>query len=172
MTGYRAFSYQFVKTFPVLSRGFEIETEMSIHAADKHMQVDHVVIEYRDRPEGSVSKLNTFSDGLKVLSRILSLYKNYKPLAFFSLLSGILAALSVVFLIPILVEYWQTGLVPRFPTLIVCGFVLIAALQSLFAGLVLQSMEQKNKQDFEMRLIQAKESFERIRAEEKKETIE
>ena len=99
---------------------------MSIHAADKHMQVDHVVIEYRDRPEGSVSKLNTFSDGLKVLSRILSLYKNYKPLAFFSLLSGILAALSVVFLIPILVEYWQTGLVPRFPTLIVCGFVLIA----------------------------------------------
>ena len=172
MTGYRAFSYQFVKTFPVLSRGFEIETEMSIHAADKHMQVDHVVIEYRDRPEGSVSKLNTFSDGLKVLSRILSLYKNYKPLAFFSLLSGILAALSVVFLIPILVEYWQTGLVPRFPTLIVCGFVLIAALQSLFAGLVLQRMEQKNKQDFEMRLIQAKESFERIRAEEKKETIE
>ena len=172
MTGYRAFSYQFVKTFPVLSRGFEIETEMSIHAADKHMQVDHVVIEYRDRPVGSVSKLNTFSDGLKGLSRILSLYKNYKPLAFFSLLSGILAALSVVFLLPILVEYWQTGLVPRFPTLIVCGFVLIAALQSLFAGLVLQSMEQKNKQDFEMRLIQAKESFERIRAEEKKETIE
>ena len=160
MTGYRAFSYQFVKTFPVLSRGFEIETEMSIHAADKHMQVDHVVIDYRDRPEGSVSKLNTFSDGLKVLSRILSLYKNYKPLAFFSLLSGILAVLAVVFLIPILVEYWQTGLVPRFPTLIVCGFVLIAALQSLFAGLVLQSMEQKNKQDFEMRLIQAKESFE------------
>ena len=130
------------------------------------MQVDHVVIDYRDRPEGSVSKLNTFSDGLKVLSRILSLYKNYKPLAFFSLLSGILAVLAVVFLIPILVEYWQTGLVPRFPTLIVCGFVLIAALQSLFAGLVLQSMEQKNKQDFEMRLIQAKESFERKRLEE------
>ena len=163
MTGYRAFSYQFVKTFPVLSRGFEIETEMSIHAADKHMQVDHVVIDYRDRPEGSVSKLNTFSDGLKVLSRILSLYKNYKPLAFFSLLSGILAVLAVVFLIPILVEYWQTGLVPRFPTLIVCGFVLIAAPQSLFAGLVLQSMEQKNKQDFEMRLIQAKESFEKLK---------
>ena len=172
MTGYRAFSYQFVKTFPVLSRGFEIETEMSIHAADKHMQVDHVVIDYRDRPEGSVSKLNTFSDGLKVLSRILSLYKNYKPLAFFSLLSGILAVLAVVFLIPILVEYWQTGLVPRFPTLIVCGFVLIAALQSLFAGLVLQSMEQKNKQDFEMRLIQAKESFEKKRLKEAGEEIE
>ena len=172
MTGYRAFSYQFVKTFPVLSRGFEIETEMSIHAADKHMQVDHVVIDYRDRPEGSVSKLNTFSDGLKVLSRILSLYKNYKPLAFFSLLSGILAVLAVVFLIPILIEYWQTGLVPRFPTLIVCGFVLIAALQSLFAGLVLQSMEQKNKQDFEMRLLQAKDSFERKRTETAAENVE
>lgn len=169
MTGYRAFSYQFVKTFPVLSRGFEIETEMSIHAADKHMQVDYVVIEYRDRMEGSVSKLNTFSDGLKVLSRILSLYKNYKPLAFFSLLSGILAVLAVIFLIPILVEYWETGLVPRFPTLIVCGFVLIAALQALFAGLVLQSMEQKNKQDFEIRLIQAKESFERMKAEADRE---
>ena len=169
MTGYRAFSYQFVKTFPVLSRGFEIESEMSIHAADKHMQVDYVVIEYRDRMEGSVSKLNTFSDGLKVLSRILSLYKNYKPLAFFSLLSGILAVLAVIFLIPILVEYWETGLVPRFPTLIVCGFVLIAALQALFAGLVLQSMEQKNKQDFEIRLIQAKESFERMKAEADRE---
>ena len=162
MTGYRAFSYSFVKTFPVLSHGFEIETEMSIHAADKHMQVDHVIIEYRDRPEGSVSKLNTFSDGFKVLTRILNLYKNYKPLGFFSLLAGILTVLGVGFLIPILTEYWQTGLVPRFPTLIVCGFVLIAALQSLFAGLVLQSMEQKNKQDFEMQLIAAHERFAKL----------
>ena len=160
LTGYRAFSYQFVKTFPVLSKGFEIETEMSIHAADKHMQVGNVVVDYRDRPEGSVSKLNTYTDGFKVLVRILNLYKNYRPFAFFSLLAGVLAALGVVFLIPILVEYWQTGLVPRFPTLIVCGFVLIAALQSFFAGLVLQSMEQKNKQDFEMQLIQARDKFE------------
>lgn len=162
MTGYRAFNYPFVKTFPVLSKGFEIETEMSIHAADKHMQVDNVVIEYRDRPEGSFSKLNTFSDGFKVLTRILNLYKNYRPFAFFSLLAGILAVLSVVFLIPILVEYGRTGLVPRFPTLIVCGFVMIAALQSMFAGLVLQSMEQKNKQDFEMQLIQARNTFEEL----------
>ena len=167
MTGYRAFSYSFVKTFPVLSHGFEIETEMSIHAADKHMQVDHVIIEYRDRPEGSVSKLNTFSDGFKVLTRILNLYKNYKPLGFFSLLAGILTVLGVGFLIPILTEYWQTGLVPRFPTLIVCGFVLIAALQSLFAGLVLQSMEQKNKQDFEMQLIAAHERFTELQKEVK-----
>lgn len=166
MTGYRAFNYQFVKTFPVLSKGFEIETEMSIHAADKHMQVDNVIIEYRDRPEGSVSKLNTFSDGFKVLTRILNLYKNYRPFAFFTLLAGILAAVSIVFLIPILVEYGRTGLVPRFPTLIVCGFVLIGALQSFFAGLVLQSMEQKNKQDFEMQLIQARNAYEKLRASE------
>lgn len=162
MTGYRAFSYSFVKTFPVLSKGFEIETEMSIHAADKHMQVANVVVDYRDRPEGSVSKLNTFSDGLKVLTRILNLYKNYKPFSFFTLLSVFLSILAVVFLIPILTEFWATGLVPRFPTLIVCGFVLMGAMQSFFSGLILQSMEQKNKQDFEMRLLQVKYEYERL----------
>ena len=120
------------------------------------------MIDYRERPAGSVSKLNTYSDGFKVLTRILSLYKNYKPLGFFSLLAGILTALGVAFLIPILTEYWQTGLVPRFPTLIVCGFVLIAALQSLFAGLVLQSIEQKNKQDFEMQLIAAHARYQEL----------
>ena len=165
MTGYRAFSYEFVKTFPVLSKGFEIETEMSIHAADKHMQVDNVIIEYRDRPEGSISKLNTYSDGFKVLTRILTLYKNYKPVNFFSMLSLVLALLGIGFLIPVIVEYVGTGLVPKFPTLIVCGFVLIAALQSFFAGLVLQSMEQKNKQDFEMRLLEVRERYERRQEE-------
>jgi len=160
MTGYRAFSFPFVKTFPVLSRGFEIETEMSIHAADKHMQVDNVIIEYRDRPEGSESKLNTFSDGFKVLTRILNLYKNYKPFSFFSLLSSVLAALGIGFLIPVIMEYVKTGLVPKFTTLIVCCFVLAASLQSFFAGLVLQSIEQKNKQDFEMLLIQVQEIYE------------
>lgn len=159
MTGYRAFSYSFVKTFPVLSRGFEIETEMSIHAADKHMQVDNVIIEYRDRPEGSVSKLNTFSDGFKVLTRILNLYKNYKPFSFFSLLSSVLVVLGVGFLIPVIADYIETGLVPKFPTLIVCCFVLVAALQSFFAGLVLQSIEQKNKQDFEMQLLAVRDRF-------------
>ncbi|NBK91543.1 glycosyltransferase [bacterium 1XD21-13] len=166
MTGYRAFSYSFVKTFPVLSRGFEIETEMSIHAADKHMQVDNVVIEYRDRPEGSVSKLNTFSDGFKVLTRILNLYKNYKPFSFFSLLSSVLVVLGVGFLIPVIVDYIETGLVPKFPTLIVCCFVLVAALQSFFAGLVLQSMEQKNKQDFEMQLLAVRDRYEKLHGSE------
>ena len=167
MTGYRAFSYPFVKTFPVLSRGFEIETEMSIHAADKHLQVDNVVVEYRDRPEGSVSKLNTYSDGFRVLFRILNLYKNYKPFSFFSMLSAVLSVLGMGFLIPVIVEYVETGLVPKFPTLIVCCFVLVAALQSFFAGLVLQSMEQKNKQDFEMQLLQVRNVYEKLMRKER-----
>ncbi|MCM1257801.1 MAG: glycosyltransferase family 2 protein [Roseburia sp.] len=152
MTGYRAFSYLFVKTFPVLSKGFEIETEMSIHAADKNMQVENVVIEYRDRPEGSVSKLNTFSDGFRVLKTIARLYQTYKPMNFFGVIAAVLAFLSIVFMIPILIQYGQTGLVPHFPTLIACGFVMLAAIQSFFSGLILTTLGQKNRQDFEMQL--------------------
>ena len=155
MTGYRAFSYEFVKTFPVLSQGFEIETEMSIHAIDKNMFVENEIIEYRDRPEGSESKLNTYSDGLKVLRTIGRLYRNYKPLAYFGLIAAILALISIGFFIPVLVEYFNTGLVPKFPTLISCGFLMIAAIQAFFAGLTLQTMVQKNKQDFEMKLHEA-----------------
>lgn len=154
MTGYRAFSYQFVKSFPVLSKGFEIETEMSIHAIDKNMLLDNVVIDYRDRPEGSESKLNTYSDGFKVLKTIMKLFRNYKPMAFFGILALILAILATVFFVPVFVNFVKTGLVPNFPTLIVCGFVAIAAIQSLFSGLILQTMNQKNRQDFEMELIQ------------------
>ena len=152
MTGYRAFSYLFVKTFPVLSKGFEIETEMSIHAADKNMQVENVVIEYRDRPEGSVSKLNTFSDGFRVLTTIARLYQTYKPMNFFGIIAAVLALLSIGFMIPILIQYGQTGLVPHFPTLIACGFVMLAAIQSFFSGLILTTLGQKNRQDFEMQL--------------------
>ena len=156
MTGYRAFSYQFVKTFPVLSRGFEIETEMSIHAIDKNMYVENEIIEYRDRPDGSESKLNTCSDGFKVIRTIMRLYRNYKPLAFFGFIAFLLAAVSVGFFIPVFIEYLSTGLVPKFPTLIVCGFLMIAAIQSFFAGLTLQTIVQKNRQDFEMNLIMMK----------------
>lgn len=152
MTGYRAFSYLFVKSFPVLSKGFEIETEMSIHAADKNMQVENVIVEYRDRPEGSVSKLNTFSDGFRVLRTIGRMYQTYKPMNFFGLLSVILAALSVLFMIPVVIDYTKTGLVPHFPTLIVCGFAMLAAMQAFFSGLILKTMGQKNRQDFEMEL--------------------
>ena len=153
MTGYRAFSYQFVKTFPVLSKGFEIETEMTIHAADKNMQVDNVIIEYRDRPEGSESKLNTYSDGAKVLMSIAKLYRNYKPMKFFGLLALVLAVMSIGFFIPVLMEYIATGLVPKFPTLIACGFAMMAAIQSVFAGLVLSAGAQRSRQEFEMNLI-------------------
>lgn len=152
MTGYRAFSYRFVKTFPVLSKGFEIETEMSIHAADKNMQVDNVIIEYRDRPEGSVSKLNTYSDGFKVLRTIARLYRTYKPMSFFGIIAFILAALGVGFLIPVLVVYAKTGMVPNFPTLFACCFTILAATQAFFSGLILQTIGQKNRQDFEMEL--------------------
>lgn len=152
MTGYRAFSYLFVKSFPVLSKGFEIETEMSIHAADKNMQVENVVIEYRDRPEGSESKLNTFSDGFHVLMTIARMYQTYKPMNFFGLVSAVLALLAIVFMIPIVIDYTKTGLVPHFPTLIVCGFSMLAAIQAFFSGLILKTMGQKNRQDFEMEL--------------------
>ena len=152
MTGYRAFSYEFVKTFPVLSKGFEIETEMSIHAVDKNMYVENVVINYRDRPTGSESKLNTYSDGLRVLKTIARLYRNYRPLSFFGIIAAILALISLVFFIPVLVEYLRTGLVPNFPTLIVCGFTMLSSVHAFFAGLMLQTMVQKNRQDFEMQL--------------------
>lgn len=155
MTGYRAFSYQFVKTFPVLSKGFEIETEMSIHAIDKNLFVENVIIDYRDRPQGSVSKLNTYSDGFKVLKTILRLYRTYKPLNFFGILSAVLTLISILFFIPVFVTYIKSGLVPNFPTLIVCGFTFIAAIYSFFAGLILQTMVQKNRQDFEMYLHNA-----------------
>jgi len=152
MTGYRAFSYRFVKTFPVLSKGFEIETEMTIHAVDKNMYVENVVIDYRDRPEGSVSKLNTYSDGFKVLGTIFRLFRTYRPARYFGLISFILVALATGFMIPVIIEYIQTGLVPRFPTLIVCGFAVIAAIQSFFTGQLLKTIYQKNRQDFEMNL--------------------
>ena len=153
MTGYRAFSYQFVKSFPVLSKGFEIETEMSIHAIDKNMYIDNVIIEYRDRPEGSESKLNTYSDGFKVLMTILRLYRTYKPMQFFGIIAFILALISTCFLILVLITYAETGLVPEFPTLIVCGFVMLTALISLFTGVILQTLRQKDRQDFEMSLM-------------------
>lgn len=152
MTGYRAFSYQFVKTFPVLSKGFEIETEMTIHAVDKNMLVQNVVIGYRDRPEGSESKLNTYSDGLKVLRTICKLYKNYRPFGFFGCASLILAAISALLFLPVLLTYLDTGLVPNFPTLIVSGFVMLAAIISFFSGLILTSIVEKERREFEFRL--------------------
>ena len=171
MTGYRAFSYEFVKTFPVLSKGFEIETEMSIHAVDKNMNIENVVIDYRDRPEGSVSKLNTYSDGFKVIRTIVRLYRTYRPFAFFGWIALLLAALSVGFFLPVMGEYVRTGLVPNFPTLIVCGFTMIAAIQSLFTGLMLQTIQKKNLQDFEIQLYRAKQDKRKLMQNERNEGI-
>ena len=155
MTGYRAFSYEFVKTFPVLSSGFEIETEMTIHAIDRKMQIETVVVEYRDRPEGSESKLNTIPDGIKVLRTIVKLYRSYRPLRFFGIIAAILAALSVIFFIPVWMDYLRTGLVARFPTLIVCGIVMVVALLMFVAGVILSTLRQKDRRDFEFKLVQA-----------------
>lgn len=152
MTGYRAFSYQFVKTFPVLSQGFEIETEMTIHAVYNNMQVENSVITYRDRPEGSVSKLNTYSDGIKVLKTILRMFRQYRPLAFFGILALLLGVLAGIFFVPVMIEFLNTGLVPKIPTLIVCAFAVLAAIQSLFTGLILKNLEMKDRRDFEFRL--------------------
>lgn len=152
MTGYRAFSYEFVKTFPVFSKGFEIETEMTIHAVNYNMQVENVVVEYRDRPEGSFSKLNTYSDGMKVVHKMLQLYRNYRPLRFFGMIGLFLTLLAAVFVAPIFAEYFRTGLVPRFPTLIVCGFIVLAGIQSFFSGMILEVLAAKDKRDFEYRL--------------------
>lgn len=154
MTGCRAFSRHFVKSFPVLSKGFEIETEMSIWALDKNLSIVNIPIDYRDRPTGSESKLKTYSDGAKVIFTILRLLKNYKPLFFFGMIALVLAVIAILFFIPILITYIETGLVPNLPTLIVCGFAIIAAIQSFFAGLILETIHQKNCQDFEYRLLE------------------
>lgn len=154
MTGYRAFSFRFVKTFPVLSCGFEIETEMTIHAISMNMAIKNVIIGYRDRPDGSESKLNTFRDGSKVLVTIFNLFRNYRPLQFFSGIALFLVVIATIVFVPMVwIPYKQTGLVRNFPTLIVCGFVIIAALLSFFNGMVLDAIKQKERREFEFRLI-------------------
>lgn len=153
MTGYRAFSYEFVKTFPVLSKGFEIETEMTIHAVYNNMQMENVIVDYRDRPEGSVSKLNTYMDGFKVIKTIIQLYKNYKPFGFFTMLAVFLTILAAVLFVPVFISFLESGLVNRFPTLIVSGFVELAAVQAFFAGMILSDMAKKNRRDFEFQLV-------------------
>ena len=150
MTGYRAFSRLFVKSFPVLSKGFEIETEMSIHALDKNLRLVSVPVDYRDRPAGSQSKLNTYSDGAKVLMTIFRLVKDYKPLAFFSVVSLVLMAAAAVLFFPVFLEYLDTGLVERFPTLIVAGFLAVGGLLTFCCGLILDTVIKKERQNFEL----------------------
>lgn len=150
MTGYRAFSRDFVKTFPVLSKGFEIETEMTIHALDKNMMLKEVPVTYRDRPAGSESKLNTYSDGLKVILTIFKLFRDYKPLLFFSVAALLLMVVAVVLFVPVFIEYLETGLVPRFPTLIVSAFIVLLAMLMWVCGLILEVVVKKHRQMFEL----------------------
>lgn len=153
MTGYRAFSYNFVKTFPVVSKGFEIETEMTIHAIDKNMALSNVIVDYRYRPEGSESKLNTMKDGIAVLMTIVKLWRNYKPAQFFGYISFSLMFLSATVFVPsIMLPYMHTGIVEKFPLLIVCGFMAMASLLSFFTGMILQNLIEKEKREFEFRL--------------------
>lgn len=165
MTGYRAFSYLFVKSFPILSGNFEIETEMSIHAVEYRMQIENVVVDYRDRPEGSVSKLNTYSDGGKVLMTIVRLFRGYHPFTFFSVIALILGLLSIGFVMPVLMEYSRTGMVERFPTLIVCGFVMIAAIQFFVTGVILENLRMKDRKNFEMELQQIENEKKRLQTQ-------
>ena len=150
MTGYRAFSRTFVKTFPVLSEGFQIETELSIHAVDRRWRILDVPIIYRDRPEGSESKLDTVGDGIKVIMMIGSLFKNYRPLKFFSLVALILAIIGLAFGIPVIFEYLQTGLVPRFPTAILAASLIFLASLALVAGLILDSVAKSERRQWEL----------------------
>lgn len=160
MTGYRAFSYLFVKSYPVLSKGFELETEMSIFAVENNLFVTNEVIEYRDRPAGSQSKLNTVRDGIKVLGLIATLYRNYHPLKFFSYLALLLMIVSVGLFIPnVFIPYLNTGLVDKLPTMIICGFLVITAITSYYSGLVLDSILRKEKREFEFRLQRIKETY-------------
>jgi glycosyltransferase involved in cell wall biosynthesis len=152
MTGYRAFSKKFVKLMPVMSEGFEIETEMTIHALDKRFSIVEKPIEYSDRKEGS-SKLNTVKDGFKILRIIFSLFKNYRPMLFFGIQAALLFAVSLALFIPVLVEYLKIGLVPRFPTLITSGFLAIAGLLSLFTGLCLDVIISHHRKEFELKHI-------------------
>lgn len=158
MTGYRAFSRPFVKTFPVMSEGFQIETEISIHAVDRRWRIKDVPIIYRDRPEGSVSKLNTIGDGMKVMIAIASLFKNYRPLKFFSLAALVLAVIGLLLGIPVIVEFFETGLVPRLPTaLLATAFMFLCGL-SFATGLVLDNLAKTERKQWELEVYKISEN--------------
>ena len=156
MTGYRALSRTFAKNFPIISRNYEIATEMTIHALDKNYLIRELKIDYRDRQEGSHSKLNTYLDGMKVVATVFMMFRDYRPLKFCSLISALLLLPAILMFIPVFIAYMQTGLVPRFPTLIVSGFIGIASLLTFFCGVVLEVMTKKHRQLYELMLLKEK----------------
>ncbi|MBQ8995898.1 MAG: glycosyltransferase [Oscillospiraceae bacterium] len=167
MTGYRALSYNFVKSFPLVSSGFEIETEMTIHALDKNLNTVNIPVTYRDRPEGSTSKLNTVSDGLKVLRMVVKLFRDYKPLAFFGVVAAVLVVIALALILPILGEFYQTGVVMRFPTLFMAGFIGLSGLLALVCGMILDSIAAKERREFEFKLQQIEYQKKQILAAER-----
>lgn len=162
MTGLRAFSYRFVKTFPVMSKGFELETEMTIHCLDKNMKTKNVIIEYRDRPADSPSKLNTIPDGIKVISTIFGFYKNYKPLKFFLLFAFILGVIGLGLFIPVFIDFLHRGVV-KIPTLVVSVLFFLCSVQSCFSGMILDNIIKNTKQNFEMRLIDVERNLNELK---------
>lgn len=157
MTGYRAFNRVFVKSFPILSKGFEIETELSIHCIDKNWRIVEIPIDYRDRPEGSVSKLSTFSDGFKVLMTIMTLFKDYKPLALFSVVGALFSLIGLVFGITVVIDFAQTGLVERLPTAILAVALVFCGLLSLACGLILDTTVKGYRKQYELMLMDKQE---------------
>lgn len=165
MTGLRAFSYKFVKTFPVMSKGFELETEMTIHCLDKNMKVKNIIVDYRDRPADSPSKLNTIPDGIKVIKTIFGFYKNYKPMAFFTLLAFILGVIGMIFFVPVFIDFLHRGVV-KIPTLVVSVLFFLCAVQSFFSGMTLDNIIRDARQNFEMRLIDCERILKESRGEQ------
>ncbi|MCQ2520829.1 MAG: glycosyltransferase family 2 protein [Lachnospiraceae bacterium] len=161
LTGYRALSYGFVKSYPVLSKGFEIETEMTIHAVFNRMRIENVQVQYRDRPEGSDSKLNTYSDGMRVIGTMLKLYKNYKPFSFFSIIAAFMTVAALAMFIFVFAKFLNTHLVENIPTLVVSGCVELGALQAFFSGMILSDMVTKNRRDFEWKLGQLHQEYQK-----------
>ena len=167
MTGYRAFSYRFAKSFPVISKGFEIETEMTIHTLDKNMNFSNKIIEYRDRPEGSESKLKTYSDGFKVLKTIMNLKRTYKPISFYNEIALLMFIIGTICLVPVLIDYFNTGLVPRYPTFIVSVFFYMLMILFFFMGQILGSIVKSNKQKFEIELNTWQYRFNKLKNKDK-----
>ena len=159
MTGYRAFSRNFVKNCPIMSQGFEIETEITLHALDKRFSLLEVPIAYRDRPTGSFSKLNTVKDGIKVLGVIFNMFRIYRPLPFFGGLGTLFLLIGCIFLIPVFIDYFRTGLVPRFPTLIFSTFLLLTGMLSWVMALVLDSIKKMSDREYELRIMDNSESI-------------
>ncbi|MCI1241710.1 MAG: glycosyltransferase family 2 protein [Bifidobacterium subtile] len=148
MTGYRAFSFTFVKTYPVLSHGFEVETEMTIHSLNNNLRLYEMPIQYRDRPEGSVSKLDTVGDGIKVMSTIFRMIREYKPMPFFSGLGLLLSLAGFGFTLSVMIDFYRTGMVARFPTLIGAVMLVIAGLLLIITGIILDVTAKNDRKAF------------------------